>query len=866
MVHPKRLSILLVSLALLSLTLVVPQASTSAVSTVVNTPTDISGPSLAILTGVSCVDATDCTAVGQDYGNTEPAYDIETNGVWAAGVDVNTLNNPAQFNGISCTSVGNCVAVGYYISATNPFYVVEANGVWGSPVQLSFDGDFLAVSCADAGDCLVVGEDLNLIQPISLAESGGTWGTIQDVSADGLFYGVSCFDNTHCTAVGQNQSNDAPNFDDYTSGGWSLATDLSSPNGPGQLNAISCTAATTCVAVGTDVLGKPFADAEITGTWSTSVSLSSSTAAMNGVSCFDGTHCTAVGNETGGQPTYATETSGTWAALTDISLPGGSGAFTGVSCSATNNCTAVGQGQGNSGGFYDTESTGTWENPTDIQVPTNSGAFSGVACTGATTCMAVGGDTLSTGQPLEASEITGSWSNPLDLSGVQTVSFLDSVSCTDTSDCTAVGEDDANAEPIFATYSSGSWTSYQDMTNPPPGGNGYLYSVSCYGVGDCTAVGEDSGNEIPFYINETSGIWDPSGGTDVSLPNSGGGYFTSVSCTDASDCTAVGFDFNNDVPFAVTESGGTWGTPVDMTTTLGYGAFTSVSCTSAGNCTAVGVDSASNASSNFNVPRFPSPVPFYATEVSGVWQVPVDVTLPASGNGYFRGISCASAGNCTAVGAYESLNEPFYITETANTWNSVVIVPSPNTAGQFTSVSCVDAADCTAVGVDLGTSNPTPLFDYLGPVPIVVPFTPTTTTSTTSTTTSTTTTTAVPTTTTTIAVPPSAPKAESVTLRFQTAVFVLNASQQNFLTKFIDSVVRRHARSITVVGFASPPGTINENGFLSRARAAFTAQFVRLLLKEFHVATVKVSIRSGGIMKLPNQFADQIAIVTVSFV
>jgi hypothetical protein len=132
--------------------------------------------------------------------------------------------------------------------------------------------------------------------------------------------------------------------------------------------------------------------------------------------------------------------------------------------------------------------------------------------------MAVGADTLSTGQPLEASEVAGSWSNPSDLSGVQTLSFMDGVSCSDASDCTAVGEDDANTEPIYATYSGGAWSSYQDFLSTPPSGNGFLYSVSCWSAGNCTAVGYDQGFELPYYINESAGTWDPSGGTDVSPP------------------------------------------------------------------------------------------------------------------------------------------------------------------------------------------------------------------------------------------------------------------------------------------------------------------------------------------------------------
>ena len=157
-----------------------------------------------------------------------------------------------------------------------------------------------------------------------------------------------------------------------------------------------------------------------------------------------------------------------------------------------------------------------------------------------------------------------------------------------------------------------------------------LSGVSCTDATDCTAVGTYDNSE-PFYATETGGVWGP--GTPITAPG-GGGYFDGVSCTDATDCTAVGEDYNAQ-PFYVTETGGVWGTPTEITSPGGGGYFSGVSCTDATDCTAVGDD--------FNGQ------PFDATETAGVWGPAVDDPAPGGG-GSFSGVSCTSATFCTAAG------------------------------------------------------------------------------------------------------------------------------------------------------------------------------------------------------------------------
>jgi hypothetical protein len=72
------------------------------------------------------------------------------------------------------------------------------------------------------------------------------------------------------------------------------------------------------------------------------------------------------------------------------------------------------------------------------------------------------------------------------------------------------------------------------------------------------------------------------------------------------------------------------------------------------------------------------------------------------------GISCTSAGDCTAVGSYGfgTKQAPIYVTERSGVWGPATEVGAPGRAsswsalggGGFSSVSCASATDCTAVG------------------------------------------------------------------------------------------------------------------------------------------------------------------------
>ena len=98
------------------------------------------------------------------------------------------------------------------------------------------------------------------------------------------------------------------------------------------------------------------------------------------------------------------------------------------------------------------------------------------------------------------------------------------------------------------------------------------------------------------------------------------------------------------------------------------------------------------------------------SETSGTWATGVEASLPANAgtnpNAYVVSVSCASAGNCTAVGHYVDSSgheQGLLLSETSGTWATGVEASLPANAGtnpnaSLDSVSCASAGNCTAVG------------------------------------------------------------------------------------------------------------------------------------------------------------------------
>jgi hypothetical protein len=271
------------------------------------------------------------------------------------------------------------------------------------------------------------------------------------------------------------------------------------------------------------------------------------------------------------------------------------------------------------------------------------------------------------------------------------------VSCASPGNCTAVGDYGNVQHPqgLLLTETSGVWAPGVEAVPPDNADSNnprvILTSVSCASAGNCTAVGiyRATGSTAMqgLLLTQTSGIW--AKGVQASLP---GGpepdadfELNSVSCASAGNCTAVG-----DVSFGtttggvfVTQTSGVWADvepaipPVSFEVTN----LSSVSCASAGNCTAVG--EAFNGNGGGSMDQL-------FTQSSGAWAPGVGAVLPADAatNPIVTSpsVSCASAGNCTAVGDYKDgsgTSQGVLLTQTSGTWATGVKVGLPDTGASL---------------------------------------------------------------------------------------------------------------------------------------------------------------------------------------
>jgi|SRR5215472_3054900 len=241
------------------------------------------------------------------------------------------------------------------------------------------------------------------------------------------------------------------------------------------------------------------------------------------------------------------------------------------------------------------------------------------------------------------------------------------------------------------------------------GGRAQLNSVSCGAAGNCAAVGsytDGAGHAQALLVSETAGKWRSA----VEVPGSeilnagGGASADSVSCVSAGNCTALGSytdGAGRGQVFVVSETDGTWGTAIKMPGVGGLNRFgtpiahDSVSCASAGNCAAVGGyrDGASRSQV------------FVVSETNGTWgkaiKMPFSGILNWGGSADAGSVSCGAAGSCAAVGSYRargpSSTQAFVVSLTNGTWDPAIEVPGSETLNVGRDAS-TDSVSCVSAG------------------------------------------------------------------------------------------------------------------------------------------------------------------------
>ena len=228
-------------------------------------------PASVELNGVSCASSTACTAVGQytdAVGIQQPLAEAWNGTRWS----IQPTPNPStgadnQFNGVSCPTATTCIAVGS--TGTGQQLAERWDGARWTILSSPGPTDLAvlnSVSCLSPTACMAVGSSVELWD-------GARW-TIQSApnppagSLHGTLQGVSCTAPTACTAVGSfeitttvpcgppigNPPTTCSGLVTQTlAAGWdgtTWSTQVTpTPTGGGQLNGVSCTSDTACIAV-----------------------------------------------------------------------------------------------------------------------------------------------------------------------------------------------------------------------------------------------------------------------------------------------------------------------------------------------------------------------------------------------------------------------------------------------------------------------------------------------------------------------------------------------------------------------------------------------------------------------------------------
>jgi hypothetical protein len=363
--------------------------------------------------------------------------------------------------------------------------------------------------------------------------------------------------------------------------------------------------------------------------------------------------------------------------------------------------------------------TQLWGAPAVLALPSGAAAnpaatVGGASCTAAGSCT-LGGSYADAGgtHAYVESESGGSWGTPVELalpsSGPYAAASnpdatVTAVSCADAGGCAVTGHyaDATGTQAFVADETAGTWGAAQRLDAPPDADG---YAISCPSAGNCVAGGTDTNGGQAYVALETSGVWDASLAA-LTMPNghTANAAVDALSCSGPGSCTAAG-DYSTSAgyePWVASESGGQWGSAVELT--LPQGAATSgqdaravsIACTSPGNCVTGGQYLDTGALQQG----------FVATETNGTWGAATQVSLPANvGAGVGAGVtsvSCPSAGSCLAAGDYldGAVDAGFVAGQAGGAWGQAVQAgePSGGQLAQLTALSCTAQGACLAAG------------------------------------------------------------------------------------------------------------------------------------------------------------------------
>ena len=330
-----------------------------------------------VLTGVTCVTASDCWAVGYYFNSSSVRQTLiehwdGTSWVIIPSPNSNTLLSTQDnfLYGVTCVAASDCWAVGYYVAdsvtgTTTQTLIERWNGTsWTivtSPNSSAPHNYLYGVTCASASDCWSVGYYYTGSDAQTLIErwDGTSWAIVASpntsATQDNVLSAVTCLSASDCWAVGYYASSANQTLIERWNGtSWTIVTSPNaSPTENNYLDDVTCVSASDCWAVGRSSAGagafKTLVERWNGTSWSIVPSPNASSVQysfLTGVTCASASDCWAVGNYYTGAvyQTLIAQWDGTsWAIVTS---PNNSAARTsylyGVICASASDCWAVG--------------------------------------------------------------------------------------------------------------------------------------------------------------------------------------------------------------------------------------------------------------------------------------------------------------------------------------------------------------------------------------------------------------------------------------------------------------------------------------------------------------------------------------------
>ena len=199
-----------------------------------------------------------CANIGSLSGaliQAEPAFAVPS--VWSVTPSPYG-NGELLFSGVSCVNSITCVAFGRDVEGKTLAESWNGSSWSVTPSPTPSDPTYIyGVSCSGPTYCVAVGNDFGSSGTQTLVETwnGKTWSvTPSPNSGSGSYlYGVSCSSSNSCEAVGRFVNSSSTNqtlIESWDGSAWSVVPSPNRGSGDNQLNGVSCTSATSCVAVG----------------------------------------------------------------------------------------------------------------------------------------------------------------------------------------------------------------------------------------------------------------------------------------------------------------------------------------------------------------------------------------------------------------------------------------------------------------------------------------------------------------------------------------------------------------------------------------------------------------------------------------